>query len=61
MSNSNWLDELDAKIAREDAEDASTPDEPGVKHDITTFDGFAGTAVSPRSLDGKPYGDSLDA
>lgn len=47
----DWLEELDAKFAREDAEDAARPDDPPSKRDITTFEGFASMGVTPGESD----------
>jgi hypothetical protein len=51
MSESNWLDELNAKIAREDAEDAARPDDPPGKRNITTFEGFASAGATAGTAD----------
>lgn len=46
------LDDLDARFAEEDAQDAK---DTGILSDIETYEGFGDTAVTPRELDGKPY------
>lgn len=43
-----YLGEVEATIAVEEAEDAQAPDYP--RGEIKTFDGFAGTGVTPRGL-----------
>lgn len=41
------LDRLEARIAREEAEDAALP-VGAERREIVTFDGFAGAGVTPR-------------
>jgi len=49
-----WLLDLDAEIAAEDREDARAEEErlrlglPEPERDIVAFEGWAGTAVTPR-------------
>ena len=60
-NNNTWLEELNAKFEREDAEDAETPEVPGEQRDILAYEGFASSAgTKPRRLDGKPYEESFD-
>lgn len=41
------LDEIEAQIAREEADDALVPDD-GERAEIMTFEGFAGISSLPR-------------
>lgn len=54
------MEELSQRFEREDAEAEKAPEEPPALRDITTYEGFGGTGVTPRRLDGLPYAESLD-
>lgn len=56
------VDELEALLAAEQAEDDNQPeDDPQAREEITTYSGFADMGATPRYLDDEtiPYEDSL--
>lgn len=59
MSTDLTEEELDARFAREDAEDAANPDLPLEARDITTYEGFASGGVVPTVVDGQPYAEAI--
>lgn len=48
MTEPSRLDEIEERIAAEEAEDAATSDDEP-REEIRTYDGFAGSGVTPRS------------
>lgn len=46
-----WMLELEERLTRQEAEDRRTPDEPGKRHDIRAYPGFADGGVTPREWD----------
>lgn len=51
------LDDLAKVFEAEDAEDEATPETDPSQRNITTFEGFADSGVTPREVDGTPYAD----
>lgn len=52
------LDDVESAIAAEEAQDEQAPDYP--REEIKTFDGFAGSGVTPRTIEGVEYANALD-
>lgn len=50
MTEQNRLDEIERRIAAEEAEDAARPDDEH-REPIRAYEGFAGTGVMPRGED----------
>ena len=54
-SSDDFLNQLEAQAAAEEAADAATEEKAPADRDVVPFEGFASGGVSPREIDGTAY------